>query len=307
MTATALRPAWARLPVEVRDLVENRLGARIRAAVGQDGGFTPGVAARAELADGSRAFVKAIEADDELADQYRNEARCAALLGPAVPAPRLRFTVEAYGWVVLAFDDVAGRHPDLRSRTERAAVSATLTRLATLLTPTPVPDLPTAEAVLAPLVTAWRQYAAQGPPDDLDPWAVRHLDRLAVLESGWAAAVAGDTLLHLDLRADNMLLTPAGEVVVVDWACASRGAAWVDLAILLVSAEGVDADRVIRTHPLSREVPAAAIDAFVCALAGCFARESRGPALPRSPYLRDFQAAIARHSLTWLIRRTGWR
>ncbi|MFD0360269.1 phosphotransferase [Nocardia sp. GCM10030253] len=57
---------------------------------------------------------------------------------------------------------------------------------------------------------------------DLDEWSLRHLDRLAELESTWWTAAAGETLLHTDLRPDNMLLGSDGTVVVVDWACCSE-------------------------------------------------------------------------------------
>jgi len=56
----------------------------------------------------------------------------------------------------------------------------------------------------------------------------RHLDRLAALGAEAPAAVAGETLLHLDLRADNMLLTP-DRVVVMDWPHARVSTPWVDL------------------------------------------------------------------------------
>jgi hypothetical protein len=46
---------------------------------------------------------------------------------------------------------------------------------------------------------------------------------------------------------------------------------------------------------------------FLCALAGLWAWESRKPALPRSPYLRRFQARNGELTLAWLARRTGWR
>ena len=85
----------------------------------------------------------------------------------------------------------------------------------------------------------WRRLtAAHAAGDDdlsgLDPWAARHLDRLADLEAGWPAATEGRTLLHADLRADNLLLTPT-RVVAVDWPYACVGAAWVDLLLLLPS------------------------------------------------------------------------
>ncbi len=60
-------------------------------------------------------------------------------------------------------------------------------------------------------------------PARLDGWSARHLDRLARLEAEAPAAAVGDTLLHLDLRADNLLLT-RDRVVVVDWPHARVGA-----------------------------------------------------------------------------------
>ena len=46
---------------------------------------------------------------------------------------------------------------------------------------------------------------------------------------------AGDTLLHTDVRADNLLLTADGEVVVVDWPHACRGSAFVELVLFAPS------------------------------------------------------------------------
>jgi len=306
--ATAVRPRWsAALPASLLAALETRLGAPTVDAVDQTGGFTHGLAARLTLADGARVFAKAMPADDGLAAAYRAEAWCAARLPAAVPASRLSFSLEADGWVVLVFADVEGRNPDLSEPGELAATLATFERLAEVLTPNPLPEAPTCEAELRPLVDVWQRYATDGPPADLDPWALRNLDRLVELESHWVAATAGDTLLHFDLRPDNMLLTPAGEVLTVDWACACVGAAWVDLLVLLGSVDGLDGERIVRSHPVTRDVPAEAIDAFLCALAGLWAWESRKPVLPRSPYLRRFQARNGELTLGWLARRTGWQ
>ncbi|MFI7602161.1 aminoglycoside phosphotransferase family protein [Actinoplanes sp. NPDC049681] len=306
--ATAVRPRWTTaLPATLLATLESRLGAPTVHAVDQTGGFTHGLAARLTLADGRRVFAKAMPADDELAPAYRAEAWCAARLPAAVPASRLEFSLQADGWVVLVFADVEGRNPDLSEPGELAAVLSAFERLAEVLTPNPLPEAPTCEAELRPLVDVWRQYATDGPPADLDPWARRNLDRLVELESHWVAATAGDTLLHFDLRPDNMLLTAAGEVLTVDWACACVGAAWVDLLVLLGSVDGLDGEQIVRSHPVTRDVPAEAIDAFLCALAGLWARESRKPELPRSPYLRRFQARNGELTLGWLAHRTGWR
>jgi Ser/Thr protein kinase RdoA (MazF antagonist) len=252
-------------------------------------------------------FVKAIPADHALAADYLAEARCAAALPDRVPAGRLRFCAPAAGWVLLCFTDLPGRHPDLTVPAELGAVLATVRRLAEVLTPNPVPGLPAAGEALDPVLRGWRSFAAQGPPPDLDGWSARHLPALAELEAGWAAAAAGGTLLHADLRPDNMVLTDAGAVAVVDWAGACVGAAWVDLVLLLCSVGGVDAEAIVRGHPVTRGVDPAAIDAVVCAVAGCWERESRQPPVPDSPYLRRFQARNAVLTRAWLAARTGWR
>lgn len=61
--ATGVRHHWADLPDTVRDAVQDILGAPVVEARSQSGGFSPGVAARVRLADGGRAFVKAVSAE----------------------------------------------------------------------------------------------------------------------------------------------------------------------------------------------------------------------------------------------------
>ena len=82
------------------------------------------------------------------------------------------------------------------------------------------------------LFSGWRSLAeAAELPDGLDEWSRRHLDRLAATEPACLAAIDdGDTLLHGDIRSDNVLLGQAGPVF-IDWPHASRGrrsATWSD-------------------------------------------------------------------------------
>lgn len=62
---------------------------------------------------------------------------------------------------------------------------------------------------------------------ELDDWSQRHLEQLAELEAEAANAVEGNTLLHFDVRADNVLLSNE-QVWFFDWPHAHTGAAWVD-------------------------------------------------------------------------------
>lgn len=303
---TALRPAWKSLPWHVRDAVAAQLGATIVSAATQAGGFTHGVAARLRLTDGSRAFVKAIAATDPLAAAYRGEAAAASQLPMAVPSPRLRFSTEVSGWIVLIFDDIEGSHPRLETPAELAEVSRALNILARELTPNPVPGVPLLAELLGAEMKSWRHYAATTPPADLDDWSRRHLDLLAGLESAWEASTTGDTLLHADIRPDNMLRrTTDGTVFVVDWAWPCQGAAWVDLVGLMPSAaeRGLDPDTILAKHPISARVDPAAITAFIVALAGYWTHSARQPAVLKSPSLRRHQAQKAHTVKTWLSRR----
>lgn len=302
------RIRWDELPGTVRAEVEHRLGSQVRAATTQAGGFSHGLAARLELRDGQNFFAKAISTDDSLAVMYRTELETAARLPPTVPTPALRFTLDTRGWLVAVFDYVPGRHPRLDRRAELAAVLATIERLAIMLTPSPLPDLPTIVQHYGPQLQGWRRFAEHEPPADLDGWARRNLDELAELESTWTDHAAGETLLHTDLRPDNMLLQLDGSVMVLDWAWPCRGAAWIDLVALTpnIAAHGIDADELLATHPTTSGVDPAAVSAFLCALAGYWAMRSREPAPPRSPWLRRYQAHSAQVTANWLNRRLGW-
>ena len=156
-------------------------------------------------------------------------------------------------------------------------------------------------------MSGWRKLAGGPPESGIPAWAAANLDRLAELESGWSAAVAGDTLLHLDLRADNLLLTD-DRVFVVDWPHACTGAAWVDLLVMLPSVlmQGGDADRCWQRYPAARDADADCVNAVLAALAGYFTSHSLLPPPPGLPRLRAFQRAQGEVAVDWLASRLGW-
>ncbi|MEU6184947.1 phosphotransferase [Nocardia sp. NPDC047038] len=213
------------------------------------------------------------------------------------------------GWFVAVFDDVEGAFPRLGEPGELRDTLELVTRLATELTPSPLADVPTVAEAYEPELTGWRTFVTEGPPADLDSWSLRHLTKLAELEAAWPTAAEGNTLLHTDLRPDNMLRRPDGAVLAVDWAWACRGAAWIDLVALApsIAAAGVDPDPIIATHSVTRDVDPVAVDAFVCALAGYWAAACRKPGPPRSPRLREHQSRFARLAGAWLACRLGWQ
>ena len=312
--ATGWRVEWGAAPVWLREEVEMRLGARVAGAVTQVGGFSPGVAARLRLVDGRRVFVKAVgpEPNPDGPAAHRAEARNMALLPRSAPAPRLLWSLDRRGWVALAFEDVDGAQPTLPWRSgQLRRVLEMVATMAAALTPAPA-GFPTIGERLQDSFVGWRRLAAAHAAGDdlggLDPWTARHLDRLADLEAGWPRAAEGETLLHSDLRADNLLLTPT-RMVAVDWPWACVGAAWVDLLLLLPSVTmqgGPDPAATFATHPAAAGTDPRAVTTALAAWAGFLVGGARLPAPPGLPTLRAFQAGQGVVALDWLRRRTDW-
>lgn len=295
---TARRLEWVHLPPHVRAVVEQRVGSAVLDAVSQTSGFTPGFASVLTCADGTRHFVKAasVVAQRAFADAYREEARKLRGLPPEVPAPRLLW-VHDDDWVVLGFEYVDGR-PPLRPWTDGdlAASSATAVEIARLLTPSPL-AVETAVEAFADWPALWDRID--------DPRAAE----TAALASRYAEVVAGDTLVHCDIRDDNLLVRPDGSVVLCDWNWPVVGAAWLDSLFLLIGprGDGLDVEAHIAAHPLLAEVPRESVDVVMALVLGYFWASSMLPVPPTSPYLRDVQAWQRDVIYDWLLERRGWR
>ncbi len=302
---------WQEVPAAVRAGIEQLLGARVVDAVSQPGGFSPGVAARLTLGDGSRAFVKAVttETNPDSPDIHRREARVAAQLPETAPAARFRAVYDDGTWVALVFDDVDGTSPRLPwEPDELTRVLLAVYEMSDALTPSPIAIEPAREWMTR-LFGRWREFATD---DTLRAqlsagWRTR-VDELVALEANWPDSVDGDTLLHLDTRADNVLLT-ADRVYIVDWPWAAVGAPWVDLVELLPTVAmqgGPDPETLWRAHPLARGVDGERVDAFLAALAGMLTFQSLQPAPSGLPTLRPFQTAVGERTRAWLAQRRGW-
>ena len=307
--AEGARVAWQDVPQTVRGAIERVCGAPVTEAWTQPGGFSPGVAARVRCVDGTRWFVKAASAElnPDTPGLHRQEANVLAgldqLIGAGqLPVPRLRGTAELGPWFALVLDDVAGRQPALPWQDgELNLVLAALDRLADALTPAPV-SVPAITDYFAADFTGWRALAATGGDDRIDPWARARLPELAALEATWASHAAGGTLLHADVRADNLLLAGNG-VIVVDWPHACRGAAFTDLVFFAPSVAmqgGPEPAALLARSRAGQAVSRPALAAVVCALAGYFTERSLRPASPGLPTLRRFQAAQGEVTCRWL-------
>jgi hypothetical protein len=293
------------LPPTVRAAIEERCGAPVATATSQTSGFTPGFASVLECTDGVRHFVKAAStrAQRMFADAYREEARKLAALPAGTPVPPLRWTLEVDDWFALSTEYVDARPPSRPWREDELRLCLdTLAAAAPALTPPPDGlDLPHASEEFAAWPAYWEHLRATRT--DLP-----HLDEAAALAGRYVEAMAGQTLVHTDVRDDNLLLTTDGRALLCDWNWPMVGAAWLDSLFLLIGprGDGLDVEAVIAGHPLLSSVPAEDVDIVLALVIGYFLKSADDPVPPTSPFIRDAQRWQGEVCWEWLSERRGW-
>ena len=311
-----VRLDWTDLPERVRGEVERWIGGAVGGAVTQPTGFSPGVAARLTVDDGRRVFVKAVgsEPNRDTPAMHRREAGIMTAMPFAAPVPRLLWSCDEGegGWIALVFEDVDGRHPTQPWRIDELnRVVAAMEDLSKLLTPSPMPAavVGTAGNEFATTIRGWRQLRDERPSrlGCLDEWSRRNLERLVAVEDTVGGALEGDTLLNIDIRADNILITP-DRIWFVDWPHARVGPPWLDVVAFAPSVTmqgGPPPEEVISRHFACRAADSDAITAAVVAIAGYFTHQSVQPPPPGLPTVRAFQDAQGVVAREWIAQRTG--
>lgn len=301
---TAHRLEWPHLPPRVRAEVERRCGSEVVDAASQTSGFTPGFASVLTCADGSRHFVKAAstKAQRMFAHSYLEEARKLAALPEGVPAPRLRWLLDEE-WVVLGIEYVESRQPGRPwNRTDLDATLDALETTADLLTPSPEPlGLAPFADDFASFVAGWEHVRSVRPE-------LPHLEDAAALAATFEEHTKGDSLVHTDVRDDNVLIDTAGNAWLCDWNWPVRGAAWLDSLFALIGprGDGLDVADHLASRRLLRDVPDESIDAVLALLVGYFFSQCDQPVPPTSPHLRDHQRWQGEVCWDWLAERRGW-
>ncbi|WP_433233993.1 protein kinase [Actinomadura nitritigenes] len=179
-------------------------------------------------------------------------------------SPPIAWRAENDEWLVLGFERVHGRHADF------APASSDL------------PDV----------VDVVRRIGALPLPEVAADWTETRWDRYATEP----ALLRGNTLLYTDINPDNILISNQA-VWAVDWAWPTRGAAFIDPALLVVQLVAAghapeEADAAMAVCPAWENARAAAIDVFADANARMhetFAKRS-----PDTQWLEDMATAARR-------------
>ncbi|MFT4165898.1 MAG: aminoglycoside phosphotransferase family protein [Microlunatus sp.] len=304
--AVGQRLAWAELPGEVRRGIEDVLGAPVIRAESQAGGFSPGTADRVRTSTGGRAFVKAVSPDQnpDSPDIHRREADYLAALSVSPRVPRLLGRYDDGYWIAIVMEEIDGTCPPMPWSSEHVEIAmSTLGSLAADLTPNPIPGLEPVSEGFSTLIAGWRRLR-DDPPAYLDPWVAAHLDELIALSESTLPCLDGDTVVHCDLRADNLLVRDDGSMVVVDWPWALSGADWLDRFMLLINIDlygGHDVETLVTRY--LADVDPEQITGTLAGLCAYFIDAARQPPAPGLPTLREFQRAQGDSTLAWLRRR----
>ena len=147
------------------------------------------------------------------------------------------------------------------------------------------------------LLTSWSTVAADPEPAlGLRLCSARWLQEAlpTLLEAESQAPLEGGSLLHMDVRSDNLCLD-AGHAVLVDWNHAAKGNPQVDLAAWLPSLEAEGGPRPEEVFP---DCPAG----LAAILAGYFLSRAPLEPIPQAPHVRELQVAQARTALPWAAR-----
>lgn len=232
-----LRQHFHELPAQARQAVTDKTGP-IHAARTAGGGMNSGIACFLDT-DSGAVFVKGIPADHPQAPAQQREAAINPHLPPA--CPRLYWHIEAGGWVLLGYEVLAARHADYHPGSPDLPLVATaLAELQEVAAPANIP-----------IKVAEQRWAAYAPP-------------------GTAGLFAGTTLLHTDFAPDNVLVDERAHLI--DWAWPTRGAAWIDPAVLALRLldsghTTAEADAFACTFASWRNADPAAKTAFAAACA----------------------------------------
>ena len=289
---------YEKTPDAVRAWVERVLGGTVVSAVTQQGGFSPGGAARLVTTAGRRAFVKAVgpELNPDTPTLFRREIDAMQAISGLPPAPLLYDVYDDGEWVALLLEDIDGYLPPHPwDPYDAARVLDALAELTSELQPSPWPDAPIAAVRSEAFLSRWDNVIADGTavPD----WVAGREQEFADLaRTGLKALAKGSGLAHWDLRADNILLTD-NRVVFIDWAHAALAPPWADQVILQADMRGS-----VQLPDLPDEDGTTGL---IAAFAGGLWWGSTQPAPPGLPTIRPWQRDYALTFLSWLRERLG--
>jgi hypothetical protein len=317
------KPAWREVPAAVRERTDAALSGRVVRASRAWGGYSPTPTFRLLLADGRRAFFKAASPGSTAFARvaHLREERVYEELRDRIGdwCPRRIASFKVDDWRVLLLEDIGAKSapPWTPGLTRRVAQG--LGRFHASTAGYQLPDWiprPDTHPAMGVQPAAW-----SFPPDDVsrlagiaanrereaEAWLKAHLPMLRDAAATIADARFAQTLLHVDVRSDNLRWTN-GRLYLFDWPHVGVGPPEFDAAAFAQTVPiegGPTEEEVMAWYAEAWPVDPAALDAAVASIAGYFANHAWAPELPELPRVRTFQRQQLTVTLRWAARRLG--
>ncbi len=313
------KPFWREVPDDVKEAIEEVLGAPVRRAIRVFGGYGPSATFRLFLGDGRTVFVKGagIRSTAYHWEVLPLEERAYREIRAIRPwAPRFFGAVRREGWHLLLLEDLRGARfvPPWTEELAAAAVDD-IAALHCAGMRDPV-DLPPLEGDV--FAQNWQAVAPGGPDEDnflslcgprrevARRWVEAALPTLVAHEAQLQREDQPHGIIHCDIRSDNLCLRD-GRLVLFDWAALRRGPLAFDIAAFLPSlaAEGGTSAPILAERYAAAlaaqgvALPRWPMAAAVCAVAGYFASRAGRAGIAGLPRLRAIQRAQLRVALPW--------
>ena len=298
--AARVRVQWSQLPVALHTAAAELLSSPVVVAESCSGGFSPGSADRVILADGRRAFIKTANERRGPTHRYHlQEANIVAALPPGLPIAYSLGVVSDDEWIAAIYDDVDGEPPATPwKNTDIHAVLDSLSVIAAKPMPAEVAELlPTAPSFWAKssIDVDWDAITpgARAKLARTYPWLPEALSSNLADDALLLKDLAGDSLVHFDVRADNVLIRSNGTAVLVDWPWAVVGPDWFDPATLLFNVAyfdpSFDARPWLANHLSFSTTTPEQVARLWLAFAGFFLAAGTSPDPPGVPGLSRFR------------------
>lgn len=252
-----------------------------------------------QLNNGQSAFVKEAvntRTADWLCQEYYIYARISGSF-----MPRLLGWCEDGEWPLLIIEDLHTAHwPPPWSPQNIKAVLKALEELASLpVTAELRASLPLLEEDLKRW-PGWHNVATDPEPFlklglCSAAWLEKHLSIL--MEAAKTAPLEGNSLLHMDLRSDNLCLRDS-QALFVDWN-------WVRIGNPLLDVIGWLPSLSMEGGPPPEEIMSEGAAGFVALLSGYWAYQAGLPPVPGAPRVRPLQFQQLRAAFPWAIRALG--
>ena len=259
------------------------------------GGYSTAERVVVTLDDGRSVFAKCAH-EPPLDAFLHDEHRFYAAASPDF-APRFLAFIAEHPPVLVVEDLSDAYWPPPWRRGDADAVLETLAAVRATLPPEALPRIE--EIDEGRLTGGWREIADDPRPFlSLGVCAPEWLERAlpTLLEATASAPIAGDELIHLDVRSDNVCIR-GGRALLVDWnqACVANGD--LDVAAWLPSLHAEGGPRPDDVLPDA--------GGFAALLAGFFGSRAGLPPPPTAPHVRPIQLTQLRVALPWAARALG--